>query len=364
MRIVLKLGSSLVTAKNGIDSDFIKKIADEICSLSEHDFIIITSGAISTGMRKLKIKEKPRDIALHQALAAVGQGSLMRAYERIFADRKILAQVLLTNNEFCNRLQYLNIQHTLNMLIAKNVIPVINENDTVTAQDIKKVAFGDNDSLSAQVAVAIDADMLIILTDVDGVYDRNPMDKDAKLIKDVKEFDDKFLEAACSTCGELGRGGMYAKVKAAKLATEGEVKVVIVNGGETNVIKKAISSEIGTLFHPSLNNGQLSAHKNWIAFASEIKGKIFVKGATAQTCNLTSVVLPSDVISTEGDFEKGDVVEVICNDNRIARGMSNYSFYDLNRVKGMEEIDIFKVVGYAYKEVISQSNLVKSNGKH
>ena len=192
MRLVVKLGSSLVTAKNGIDSHLIKKIADEICSLSEHDFVIVTSGAISTGMRKLGIKEKPRDIALHQALAAVGQGSLMRAYERIFADRKILAQVLLTNNDFCNRLQYLNIQHTLNMLISKHVVPIISENDTVTAQDIKKVAFGDNDSLAAQVAVAIDADMLIILTDVDGLYDRNPKDSQAKLIREVNDFDDAF----------------------------------------------------------------------------------------------------------------------------------------------------------------------------
>ncbi|MFN7991484.1 MAG: glutamate 5-kinase [Candidatus Micrarchaeia archaeon] len=357
MRIVVKLGSSLLSGGTGIDRIMLDQLASQVIELQEHDFAIVTSGAISTGMKKLGFSEKPRDVSLLQALAAVGQSDLMHAYENAFEERKTLAQVLLTNADFSDRMKYLNIRNTLNTLIGKKIVPVINENDTVTVRDIKKSAFGDNDTLSAHVSVAIDADLLIIFTNVEGLYDRNPKDKDAKLIRSVPSITEELM-AMCDGVSSLGRGGMLSKLRAAKIATEASVKVVVCSGPDKNALGKAISGQIGTVFSP-VQNPNMTERKHWLAFASEPKGRILVNERAMQCAiGKNCGVIPGDVIEVQGNFDKGDVIEIACKEGTVlCKGITNYFSHELERIKGKGTEDIFRELGFAYSEVVSSADM-------
>jgi glutamate 5-kinase len=308
-------------------------------------------------MKKLGDNDKPRDVAMLQALAAIGQSDLMHSYENAFEDRRTLAQVLLTNHDFSDRMKYLNIRNTLNTLMGRKIIPIINENDTVTVMDIKKAAFGDNDTLSAHVAVAIDADLLILFTNVDGLHDRNPKEKGAKLIKKVEAITDAEL-AMCNGVSELGRGGMVSKLRAAKIATEASVKVIICNGSAKNALKRSISEEIGTVFSPRAHPN-LSERKHWLAFASEPKGKIEVNERAMQCAiGKNCGIIPSDVVSISGNFDKGDVIEITSMDGTVlCKGITNYFSHELEKIKGKNTEDIYKILGFAYAEVISSSDM-------
>ena len=358
MRIVVKLGSSLLSGSSGVNTILIDQLASQIMQLSDHKFAIVTSGAISTGMKKFGLTEKPKDVALLQALAAIGQSDLIRAYENSFDERKILAQVLLTNADFSDRMRYLNIHNTLMALISRDVIPIINENDTVTVMDIKKAAFGDNDSLSAHISAAIDADLLIILTNVDGLYDRNPKEKGAKLIKVVNSISDSEI-SMCSGTSELGRGGMLAKVRSAKIATEAGVKVIVANGLEKDVIIKAISGSIGTTFNPSKKSKYVEA-KHWLAFASAPKGKIVVNNNAMQCAvNKNCGINPIDIISVTGPFDKGDVIEILDSSGSVlCKGITNYFSHELDRVKGKSTEQIYEILGFAYENAVNSSDMV------
>ncbi len=357
MRIVLKLGSSLLNGGNGVNSIFIDQLASQIMGMAEHEFAIVTSGAISTGMKKLGISNKPHDVSMLQALAAIGQSDLMNAYENAFEERKTLAQVLLTNHDFSNRMKYLNIRNTLNTLMSHKIIPIINENDTVTVLDIKKSAFGDNDALAAHVAVAIDADLLLIFTDVDGLYDKNPAEKDARLIREVRSITDSEMEM-CSGEGRLGRGGMAAKLRAAKIATEALVKVVVANGTQTDALRKAIGGEIGTVFIPA-EKQELTEGKHWLAFASEPKGRITVnESAMRCTIGKSCGIVPGDVLGVSGNFDKGDVIEVASSEGKLlCKGVTNYFSHELERVKGRDIEAICRELGFVYTEVISSADM-------
>ncbi len=360
MRIVIKLGSSLLGNGHGVNKILLDSLAQQILNMPQHSFAIVTSGAISTGMKKLGFSEKPKDVALLQALAAVGQSDLMNAYESAFEDRKILAQVLLTNHDFSERMKYLNIRNTLVTLIGRGVIPIINENDTVTVKDIKKSAFGDNDALAAHVAVAIDADMLIILTNVDGLFDRNPSEPGAKFIKKIESITDGEL-AMCNGVNPLGRGGMLAKLRAAKIATGAGVAVHVANGLTTSPIEKAISHEIGTLFVPTTKGkSRLDAHKHWLAFASEPKGLIVVSERSMQCAiNKSCGVVPEDILEVKGNFDKGDVIEIASADGTIlCKGITNYFSHEIEQIKGGSVEDAYHKLGFAYNEVVSSSDMV------
>ena len=360
MRIVLKLGSSLLNGGSGINHILIDQLASQIIEMKDHEFAIVTSGAISTGMKKLGFGDKPKDVSMLQALAAVGQSDLMNAYENAFEDRKTLAQVLLTNHDFSDRMKYLNIRNTLNTLMGKGIVPVINENDTVTVMDIKKAAFGDNDTLAAHVSVAIDADLLIIFTNVDGLYDRNPRERGAKMLRKVESITDSLLDM-CSGVSEVGRGGMLSKLRAAKIATEASVKVVVCNGGAKNALKKAIREDIGTLFLAK-DSPKLSERKHWLAFASDAKGRIVVNERAMQCAiGKNCGIVPDDVLAVSGNFDKGDVIEILSQDGTVlCKGITNYFSHELEKIKGKPTEMIYKELGFAYAEVVSSSDMAVS----
>jgi len=357
MRIVLKLGSSLLDGSTGINHILIDELANKIIGMTEHEFAIVTSGAISTGMKKLGMSEKPRDVATLQALAAVGQSDLMNAYEDAFEDRKTLAQVLLTNHDFSERIKYLNIRNTLNALLARGIIPVVNENDTVTVMDIKKAAFGDNDTLAAHVSVAIDADLLVIFTNVEGLYDRNPKAQGAKLIRKVESITDDLI-GMCDGVSEAGRGGMLSKLRAARIATELSVKVVVCDGTAKSALNKAIHEEIGTVFMPRAVP-KMNDRKHWIAFASEPKGRIVVNERAMQCAiGKSSGIIPADILSVLGTFDKGDVLEIASGDGTVlCKGITNYFSHELEKIKGKSTEDIFSELGFAYSEAVSSSDM-------
>jgi glutamate 5-kinase len=357
MRIVLKLGSSIINGGRGINNIFIVQLASQILGMKEHEFAIVTSGAISTGMKKLGFDQKPKDVAMLQALAAVGQSDLMNAYENAFEDRRTLAQVLLTNHNFSDPKQFLNVRNTLNTLLGKGIIPIINENDTVTVMDIKKSAFGDNDTLSAHVAAAIDADLLIILTNVDGLFDRNPSDKAARLIRRVESVTEAELRM-CDGVSALGRGGMLSKLRAAKIATEASVKVVVANGHAKDAIKSAMEEKIGTIFVP-LPSPKLTEKKHWLAFASEAKGRIVVNEKAMQCAiGKNCGVAPADVVEVSGNFDKGDVIEIACREGKVlCKGVTNYFSHELEKIKGKDTDEIYRMLGYAYYEVVTSSDM-------
>ncbi|MBI5228420.1 glutamate 5-kinase [Candidatus Micrarchaeota archaeon] len=359
MRIVVKIGSTLITGNQGVNHIFLQQLASKILAQKEHSFAVVTSGAIATGMVKMGVREKPKGVVMLQALAAIGQSDLIKAYEGAFDERKILAQVLLTNHDFSDRMRYLNIRNTLNMILTKSIIPIINENDTVTVMDIKKAAFGDNDTLAAHVATAIDSDLLIILTNVEGLYDRNPEEKGAKLIRKIEQITDKELDM-CNGKTALGRGGMATKLQAAKIASEAGIKVVVCNGNCPDYLNAAISEKIGTSFLPMREGAKLSEKKHWIMFASEPKGKIKVnenamKCAIGKNCGIT----PDGVLEVEGQFEKGAVIEVADSEgNVLCKGITNYFSFELEKIKGKNHNEIEKILGFVYEEVISGSDMV------
>lgn len=361
MRIVIKFGSSLLTTKEGLDIDRIKYIADQISRLP-HEFVIVTSGAVATGMKKLNVIDKPRDISVQQALAAIGQSTLMRQYEEAFSDKKMLAQVLLTNYDFSDRMRYLNVQTTLLTLIKKGIIPVINENDTVTVGDIRKIAFKDNDSLAAHVAVSVYADLLLIMTDVDGLYTKNPKEEGAELIRIVKEITDTELEM-CSGTNLVGRGGMLSKLRSAKIATEAGVKVIISNGIVDDAIVKTLNGEIGTTFMPL---SKMNPKKHWIAFASQSQGKLLINsGAENAILKEKRSLLPVGILGYEGDFQKGDVVEIVNEKKKvIAKGITNYFSKEIPKIMGKTEDEVFNILGYAYREAIPRASMVTVHSTH
>jgi glutamate 5-kinase len=357
MRIVIKVGSTLLNGSSGVNRIFIDRLASQLLALPEHEFAIVTSGAIATGMKQLGMSERPKDLSMLQALAAVGQPGLMNAYASAFEGRKSVAQVLLTNHEFSNHMLYLNVRNTFNTLMGKGIIPVINENDPVSVMAIKKSAFWDNDGLAALVAVAMDADLLIIFADVDGLYDRNPTEAGAKLIREVEAVTEKEMRM-CGSSNPLGRGGMLTKLRAAKIATEASIPVVIANGNGKDAVARSISGDAGTRFQP-LDKPKHSERKHWLAFASEPKGRITVKGS-AMTCAIDKNcgVVPADVVSVSGNFDKGDVIEIAGEDGTVlCKGVSNYFSHELEKIKGLGTDEIYRLLGFAYADVVSGADM-------
>lgn len=361
-KLVVKIGSNiLTTADNGLDMARIQSIADDISAAQDkgHHIAVVSSGAIAAGMKKLGLKEKPRDIILKQASAAVGQSSLMWAYEKCFnVHNKKVAQVLLTVDDFSDRKRYINSRNTLIELLSYKVIPIINENDTVATDEIR---FGDNDQLAALVAGLIEAERLIILSDVDGLFTDDPRKNPlASLIATVEEITPEIEKKAGGAGTILGTGGMYSKVLAAKKATQNGITVSIINGRGKGAILSLLKGERhGTEFRGKKTKPSL--RKSWIAHGSKAKGSIQLdEGAARALIQGGKSLLPSGVVSITGRFESGDAVYCLdANGSRIAKGLTNYSSPEIEKIKGKKTADIERILGYRYSdEVIHRDNLV------
>ena len=246
MRLVIKIGTSLIAPGGRIDTRQLRALVDQL-NLTRDEFLIVSSGAIASGMAHLGLKERPANVPLMQACAAVGQSALMHTYEQLFFGKKAVAQLLLSSDDFTSPVRYKNLQNTLRQLLRLGVVPIVNENDSVSVRELVG-AFGDNDELSALLAAAVDADWLLLLTDVDGFF--APNGNRPKLVRTVRKLT-PAMEALCNGHGKLGRGGMRSKLRAAKTASEAGVHVAIVKGSDPHVIEKALAKKIGTYFPPS-----------------------------------------------------------------------------------------------------------------
>jgi len=361
-RLVVKIGSNiLASGKDGLDTKRISSIAADMAELhdSGYDLVLVSSGAIAAGMGKLGLKERPKTIKLKQAAAAVGQSSLMWAYEKSFGEYgKKVAQVLLTRDVFADRKKYINSKNTLLTLLSYHIIPIINENDTVSTDEIR---FGDNDFLASLVASLIEAERLIILSDVEGLYTEDPKKNErAELMSVVKEITPELISRAGSVGSVVGTGGMYSKLLAAQRAVNNGIMVHILSGRKRGLLKFHFEGKHqGTVFQPKRE--KLSSRKGWIAYGSRSKGSIVIdEGAVKALIQGGKSLLPSGILTVEGNFETGDAV--YCLDpggNRIAKGLVNYSSSEIDRIKGKRTTEIEKLLGYKYSdEAIHRDNLV------
>ncbi|MBR5319510.1 MAG: glutamate 5-kinase [Peptococcaceae bacterium] len=360
-KIVVKVGTSTLTHKNGkLNLEQIEKLVRQLSDLRNQgkDVVLVSSGAIGAGMGKLNLEERPKTIPEKQAVAAVGQGILLHIYEKIFSEYgQATAQLLLTKADLEHRQRFLNARNTLLTLLRLGVIPIVNENDTVAFEEIK---FGDNDTLAALVGTLIDADLVILLTDIDGFYNGDPRkNKNAKRIPVVEMIDEQIEGLAGSVGSKFGSGGMATKITAASIAVNAGIPLMIAHGAEEHIIRRLTGGEdVGTLFLPIEMKPHL--RKKWIAFGSHVGGKVIVDdGAREALIHKGKSLLPSGIVAVEGSFASGDVVEIADVKGReFARGITNYSASELNRIKGQKSKDICPILGYKdFDEVIHRDNL-------
>jgi len=361
-RIVLKVGSQVLTAKGrSLSQAVFDRLARELSAAKKkgYEMVIVSSGAIAAGMARLGLLEKPKTIPQKQAAAAIGQSALMWNYERAFTcyGEKV-AQVLLTRDDLSNRRRYLNARNTLLTLLGLGVIPIINENDTVVVEEIK---FGDNDNLSALVTSLVNADLLIILSDIDGLYDRDPrLSKNAKLIPLVRQVTTEMEKKASGTLSPISIGGMVTKLQAARKAALFGVPMILANGMVEGTLERIFQAEdVGTLFTSEVN--KLNSRKHWIAFTLEPQGRIIVDdGAKKAILQKGKSLLPSGVLAAEGKFSLGDpVVLVDLQKQEFAKGLSNYGSAEINKIKGLKTTEVENKLGYKYgDEIIHRDDLV------
>lgn len=361
-RVVVKVGSSSITHPTGkLNFAQVERLVRQLADLHNQDYqvILVTSGAVGAGMGKLGLKHRPKTIPEKQALAAVGQGLLMHMYEKMFAEYgQTVAQILLTKQDMADRHRFLNARTALLSLLNFGVIPIINENDTVAVEEIK---FGDNDTLSAMVASLADADLLVILSDINGLYTANPhSDPTAQLISQVDEITPEIEQIAGGAGSGLGTGGMVTKLQAAKIAMNSGVAMVIGHGAEEGILSKIVSGQDeGTLFMPK--ECPLQCKKRWIAYGSSIQGKLVIDdGAQDVLQKSGKSLLAIGIIDVHGSFDVGNSVGVYNqHGTEIARGIVNYSASELDKIKGVKTTQIASILGYKdYDEVIHRDNLV------
>lgn len=360
-RVVIKVGSGVIFNRDGVDLLVIKSISDDICRLVSdgYEVLVVSSGAVAMGKGALGITGRPQTIPLKQAAAAIGQSRLMRFYKEAFRHHeRCVAQILLTRDDLANRRRFLNARNTLMTLLEYGVTPIINENDTVVVDEIR---FGDNDNLSALVTNLAEADLLVILSDVGGLYDSNPKkNPQARLIPWVEKVTPEIEAMAGGVESEVGTGGMASKIEAAKRATLYGVGTVIVNGQLPGVLLRVMGGEdLGTWFQ-AVPDG-LKARKHWIAFTKKARGRLFLDaGARQALLENGRSLLPTGVKRFDGCFDRGDAV-VICDlDGReFAKGVINYSRQELALIMGRNSTEIEQILGYKYgDEVVHRDNLV------
>jgi glutamate 5-kinase len=360
-RLVIKVGSAVMTTANGLNLEVIEELTDNIAQLIEagREVVLVSSGAIAAGFKKIGLPTKPSAIPQKQAVAAIGQSTLMQNYERAFNRHGVkVAQILLTRNDLANRRRYLNARNTLFTLLNWKVIPIINENDTVVVEEIQ---FGDNDNLSALISSVVQADLLIILTDIDGLYDRDPRQfKDACRIPLVEKIDLKLERTASREPGVIGSGGMFSKIQAAKKAASVGIPTIIAPGLQPNIVARIFSGEEeGTLFLSQTT--KLRSRQYWLAYSTNPAGDIVVDdGARKVLQHQGKSLLPAGVIGVNGRFSAGAAVRLIDAAGKIIGiGLSNYSANDLACIKGLKTCNIQQSLGYkGYDEVVHRDNMV------
>ncbi|MDD2390735.1 MAG: glutamate 5-kinase [Desulfobacterales bacterium] len=359
-RVVIKLGSGVLSEKNGLNLKLIRSVSHEICQLigGGLEVIVVSSGAMALGVKKVGLPGRPDEIPRRQAVSAVGQAGLILEYEKAFARyRKKTAQILLTGEDLSNRKRYLNARNTINTLLSWGVIPVINENDTVSIEEIK---FGDNDNLAAMIAILMDADILINLTDIDGVYTKDPRSfPEAELISYIPSITKNIEKIAGEIPGALGTGGMLSKIKAARKVTAAGIPMVIAKGTEPDILTLLfLGREYGTFFLPG--KGKLTSRKCWIAFSLKPKGMIYIdSGAAEAVVTNGKSLLSSGILDVDGDFGVGDPVAFKAADGLpLGTGLVNYGSEDIRKIKGLKSSDIQQRLGSKpYDEVIHRDNL-------
>jgi glutamate 5-kinase len=363
--IVVKVGTSGITTKDGkLDQKEMQNLANQIAAAAKQGdkVVLVTSGAVAAGIAELGIPPKPKDVAFQQAAAATGQSVLMAKYRELFKkyDLKV-AQILLTAEDLSNRASYVHTCNVLSLLLKVGVVPIINENDVTSADELMrtegyKVNFSDNDILSVLVAGAVCADLVIILSDVDGLYTADPSKPGAELIRTVDSITAE-LKGSLNGKSKLGRGGIQSKIKAAEIATSCGIPVVIANSRRKNVIVDILAGkEVGTYFKPQ---GRMPAVKRWIAYGAAVKGTIKVNEGAKKAILEGSSLLPVGVTKVVGIFKEGDVVSLEDEKHKeFARGNPNYNSSQLNLIKGLQVTEVHKKLGEDKpKEVIEHRNI-------
>jgi glutamate 5-kinase len=363
-RVVVKLGTSLLTGGGQyMNQTAVTKLVRQIARLHEQgaEIIIVSSGAIAAGRHKLRLTKNIRGIPFKQVLASVGQSRLMNTYERLFDRYNItVAQALLTKADLSDRAGYLNARNTLLALMDLNVIGVVNENDVVSIDEIKEAKFGDNDNLSALVANLVDADLLMILTDIDGLYTADPRrDPEARIIPLVNKIDAGIRRLGAKTTDKAGTGGMITKLEAAQTATTSGVHVIIANGNEPDIVLRlAAGEDIGTHFPPAA--AKLESRERWMLSGLCIKGKLIIDaGAALALKKQNRSLLAAGIEKTEGKFSRGDIVAIDDTAGaHLGYGITNYGSSDIDTIKGAQSSKIASLLNYDYgPEVVHRNNL-------
>ena len=359
--IIIKIGSStLIDKTKNFKKDWINKLIDDVHFLIKKKIkvIIVTSGAIALGCKLLKKDKKQLKLKEHQAIAAVGQIELMNLFKKSFLRKKIkIAQILLTLEDTENRRRSLNARDTISNLFEMNIVPIVNENDTTATTEIR---YGDNDRLAARVAQIINADTLIMLSDIDGLYSKNPNQfKDSAYIEKVTEINESIKKIATKSISDYGSGGMITKIEAAKICMDAGCNMLIGSGKVNNPIQKLIKNRKFTWFVPKINS--YNAKKRWIMGTIKTKGSIFVDHGAAQAITNGKSLLPVGVVEATGTFQRGDTVSIFTtNKKKLAIGVTSYSNSDIKKIKGLKSNQIKESLGYSSRgEVIHIDNLVR-----
>ncbi len=361
--IVVKVGTRVLTRKDGrLNPQRVKQLTEQVHQVlgMGRKVVLVSSGAVGAGMGRLGLKRRPDDLAQLQAVAAVGQSVLVEAYERSLRTHgHHAAQVLLTAEDLEHRTRYLNARNTILTLVEMGAVPVINENDTVAVDELQ-TTFGDNDRLAAIVTNLIQAPLLVLLSDVDGLYDGDPQQPDSRLIPTVRRLDASIFALAKDRADGLGRGGMASKLEAARLVTAGGENVIIASGRAPDILTRILAGEpVGTLL---LAQGQtVTARKRWIGLTVQPRGWLVLDaGAQKAVRQQGRSLLPIGVLDVDGEFSKGDVIALRDTDGvEFARGLTNYNSDDIQRIKGLQTGQIAATLGHCpYDEVIHRDNMV------
>lgn len=360
-RVVVKIGSGVISNAQGLENERVAAISEDVCALLKAgiEVILVSSGAIAAGKGQLGILGRPQTIPQKQAAAAIGQTRIIREYKETFQAHGFnVAQVLLTRDDLSNRRRYLNARNTVMTLLDYGVTPIVNENDTVVVEELR---FGDNDNLSALVTNLVEADLLVIMSDVDGLYEQDPGDNPAaRLIPVVERVTPEIEAMGSGSRGQLGTGGMATKLKAAKRAALSGVGTLVVNGRSAHILKRIFAAEeVGTYFLPA--QSKLTAKKHWIAFSKKPRGKVLVDdGGRKAVVDGGKSLLPSGICGVDGGFERGDAVRLCDREgHEFARGVISYSLAETLQIMGKQSSEIEKILGYKYRdEVVGRDDLV------
>lgn len=363
MTTVIKIGSNIVTDSEGnVREERLLDICQQSAELKSRgqEAVLVTSGAIALGMREMGLSARPQAMDELQAASAVGQGRLFQVYDQLLAQFGLRgAQVLLTFFDMSARTHYLNARQTLRRLLDWHRVPVVNENDTTATEEI---SFGDNDFLAAQVAVLVDADLLILLTDTEGLYSADPQrDADAKLIEEVRDFEELERYEIGISVTDIGVGGMRSKIIAAEMATAAGIPVVVCNGMRQGALASVIGGEsVGTRFHPGAE--RYTSFKLWLKYAKQSRGEVVIDGGAARALTEQGKsLLPVGIVDVKGNFHAGDAVEISSEGDdagQIAKGICNFSSHELERIKGMGSNEVAKILPRAGEEAVHRDYMV------